>query len=141
LRSSNSSHVSEITGNWNWTQGTIRDTTVIVSTTGTLNLTGVNTIKVLNNASIINHHIVNMNGTGTGGQLKMGNASLFDNQATGVFNIQNNDSILYDTSAQSSFINRGTLNKAGGPGVPYSILGSGNLSFDNYGTVNVMTGT
>src|SRR5438045_3381725 len=83
-----------------------------------------------------------VNGTGVG-VLYIGNGAAFYNGTTpgssALFDIQNNDSILYFAGSSSVFSNTGTVLKSGGAAT--TTLGSGNLAFNNGGAVNILTGT
>src|SRR5207249_3754840 len=83
-----------------------------------------------------------MDGTGAG-TLYLSSGSTFNNgsptNSSAEFRIQNNDSVLYYTGVNSTFNNYAHLWKEFGPGT--STLSNGNLQFNNYSDVRVMTGT
>src|SRR5207247_10825508 len=85
---------------------------------------------------------VYVDGTGVG-ILYIANGGIFNNGTSPgsvvTFFIHNNDSIRYLSGTNSTFNNNGHLKKSLGAGT--STLSDGNLAFNNYGDVQVLTGT
>jgi hypothetical protein len=127
-----------------WTGGTMSagDTepgVTNITATGVMTIAGVSSQKTLTGRVLNNLGDTVVNGTGTGA-MRMGNAAVFNNAAGATFDIRNNDSVVYiPGSSAAVFINAGTLTKTGGFGT--SALGTGAVSFDNVGSVQIMTGT
>jgi hypothetical protein len=128
-----------ITGIFNWTGGTINGLgTTTIAPGAVMNLGGVGTVKNLQQRTFNNNGTTYMNGTNVG-SLAVGSGALFYNNAGALFEIQNNDSVTFNTGVSSVFTNTGMIRKTGGAAT--SQLGTGNLAFNNVGDVEIMTGT
>src|SRR5436190_5718458 len=128
---------------FNWTGGTMSGQgTTIISPSSTLHIAGVNATKVLTQRTINNLGTVHVDGTGVG-ITYIGNGGVFNNGTTPNsdvnFFIENNDSIRYLSGTNCTFNNNGHLKKSLGAGI--STLSDANLAFNNYGDVQVLTGT
>ncbi len=127
-----------------WTGGTMNKGDTLagetnISATGVMTVAGVSATKSLRGRVFNNNGHAVVNGTGTG-TIAIGDQGIFNNTSTGVFDLQNNDSVLFINGTTAAiFINTGTIVKSGGALV--STIGSGSLSFENDGSVQVMTGT
>lgn len=124
---------------WHWSGGTIRD--IKVRNSGVIHLDGVNSTKQLSNAIFTNEDQARaiMNSTSSG-RLNVAEGAVFTNTATARFDIIGpNQTIGTNGGTQSNFYNVGTIFKSGINDT--SVLGDGSLAFDNYGTVNIITGT
>jgi fibronectin-binding autotransporter adhesin len=126
-----------------WNGGTMAGTgTTVVSPAAQLHIGGVNATKVLSNRTLNNNGTIYIDGTGAG-TLYLSNAATINNGtapgSSAFFYIQNNDSILYLSGTNSTFNNNGHLWKSLGAGL--STLSNGNMQFNNYNDVEVLTGT
>jgi hypothetical protein len=123
-----------------WNGGTMNGPGVTnIDATGVMTLGGVSTSKFMLQRTVNNNGHAFMNGTGTGA-LYLGDNATFNNTPGAIFEIQNNDSIMYSNGTiQPAFNNDGTFKKSGGAGI--STVGSSSLPFNNNGTVDILTGT
>ncbi|WP_304439300.1 Calx-beta domain-containing protein, partial [Anabaena sp. 4-3] len=116
-------------GTFNWSGGTQSGTgTTIIQ--GTANLSG--------NAKFIDTRTIETQGTvtWTGGDIYGANGAIWNNTATGVFDIQSDRSFYHWYGNQSQFNNAGILKKTAGTGITYI-----STLFNNTGTVQVASGT
>ena len=123
------------TDTFNWTGGRMDGSGITTIPNGaTMNISGSSTHKYLYGRTIENSGTVIFTGTK---DLYMGDGAVFNNQATGLFDVQNNTYIFHGGGADTTFNNAGTFQKSAGSGISY-IHG---VSFSNIGTVEVQTGT
>lgn len=89
--------------------------------------------------TFINDGRVNWSGTGALATLNLTNA-LFDNQASGTFNIAGDQYAFYGVSGSNTFNNAGIFNKIGPGSASFTGSGTSIVSLINSGTVNVSAG-
>jgi len=121
-----------------WTGGNMNGTrTTTVPAGVSLNIIGANT-KTLRRTFINQSALATWDGTGA---FTIRDGGVFDNQATGVFTVLNDD-LINGAAGDATFINAGAFVKNGGAGTT-TIQGTGGngLVFDNSGTIDVLTGT
>ena len=117
-------------GIFNWTSGDQSGTgKTILKGTSTLSGTGnkfLDTRKIENQGNVI----------WTNGNIYLNNGAIWDNTATGIFDIQGNNSFNQNVGSQTQLNNAGTLKKTGGTGTTTI-----STQLNNTGTVQVSTGT
>ncbi|NEQ37415.1 MAG: hypothetical protein F6K40_14535 [Okeania sp. SIO3I5] len=121
-----------ITGNFNWTDGTQGGTGVTTLAAGAIGSISGTAQKSLLERTFNNQGTITWTGTGN---ISTADGSTFNN--TGTFDIQNSESFLGDFDGSSSFNNSGTVTKSVGTGA----TDFDDNVFNNTGTVNVQTGT
>jgi len=115
-----------------WSGGTLTGPSVLINT-GTINLSGPNpkslTVLTLKNAGVLNWM--------GGGIFYMYAGAVFNNLASGLFDIKDDASLLYFSGASSKLNNAGVVRKSAGTGA--TTFGQ-NVTFSG-GKVEVQTGT
>ena len=123
-----------VNGVMNWTSDAEVDTTVIIATGGTLNISGFGT-RYINGGTLNNSGTVNWSG---GNNLSVYNSGVINNLSTGLFAVTN-DQLIYQhcCGAMQAFNNAGTFRKTVATSVT-TIDGNG---FNNSGTLDVQSGS
>jgi hypothetical protein len=117
----------------NWTSGTLGGSgRTIIASGATLNISN-------SSAVTLSTHTLDNAGTilWTGTHISL-NAAVITNRPGALFHAQNAAALTYIVTAGNRFDNAGTFRKSGNPGT--TSVG-GNLAFNNYGTVDVQSGT
>ena len=120
--------------NWNGVS-TIAGPGTLVNASNTINVSGANQ-RVLSNVTLRNAGTFNYNSNGD--DLWLNDGAIFNNLATGTFNILENRSVVHNAGAAATFNNAGTVTKSGG-GVTGGFAGS--VPITNTGTLSVTSGT
>jgi hypothetical protein len=122
--------VLKSTGIAAWRGGVLSGSGVLTNT-GTLNISG-STARSFSGVKLANAGTINWSSTGS---FQINSGSQLRNLASGLFDIQNDSTLLYAAGLASSFSNQGTVRKSAGAGTSaLSVPFSG-------GTVEVLTGT
>ena len=116
-----------------WTGGTLTGSSTLTNA-GTINLSGANqknlTVLTFNNAGV-----VNWMGAGI---FYMYTGAVFNNLASGIFDVQDDASLSYFSGTAPKFNNAGIVRKSAGTG---TTTFSANVTFTNAATVDAQVGT
>jgi len=126
-----------VTGIFNWNNGIIAGGPLTIASNGVMNINGMTTLyleNALTNAGTVtwtntgNLDVLNNNGGG--------DAGLIENLASGLWDIQNDQSLFNNDGTTAYFYNAGTVRKSGHTGTTTI-----SIPFNNSGTVTVQQGT
>ena len=121
-----------VSGAMTWSGGTMSGSgTTTIASGGTLDLLGV--VKTLDGRTLNNAGTATVSGPAV--TLTMANGAIFNNQASGSFEVQN-DSTIASLGTGSTFNNQGTFSRTLSSGI--ATVG---VVFNNMGTVNITSGT
>ncbi len=123
-----------VNGTMNWNGGTISGSgSLTVNASAVLNISGSNDKYISSGKVLLNNGTVNW----TGGNISFWNTSTINNQSSGNFNIQTDANLLWGgESGAKTFENNGTITKSIASGIT-----STDVTFTNYGTLNINNGT
>ena len=122
-----------VTSALNWSDGTMSGSgKTIIPSSRVMTISSTNT-KFLSVRTVENSGTVNVTGTGT---LFLQDGATFTNQSIGLFDMQVDGFIDYNSGTLPSFDNLGTFQKSGGTGTT-----TVDVDFNNTGTVEMQTGT
>ena len=113
----------------NWTSGSFVGGGILTNN-GTINLNTAGNRYISNATTLTNNGVFNMPG---GGSFNLYDTSIFNNTASGVFDIQEDCTISYSGTTHN-FINAGLLKKTGGDNIAYIstiLTNTGTISVEN----------